>query len=384
MSEGAEQAVARAAELIRAGRHSEAFEAYAECLGRELCAEDRGRLLGERAWLLRSLGRLDEALQDYDTLAATAPSNAAWAAARAETLLMAGQPEPALRAAIVALGLDPKEGRAARVIARSHEALGIGIDDSNRVGGVIFPPPAAASSSINPVIERLESDAASFPTSVHPLVGRVLGAVTQCVRPAMAIEVGSYIGYSSLCIAQAMEIGGAGHLHAFDLFNEIASYVSPVIGPCADSLAAARAHAHHAGLGDRITFHRGDSSAMIREVFAGKRGVVDLAFIDGDHTVRGAFKDWDAIDPLLSDGAVALLHDSTPSGTNGWQGPRALLDEILERGQGAYQWVNLPTPDGFGMAIVQKTTGTFRNWRPSISSLAAQWLHYRIEEIKRR
>lgn len=362
-------AIARALALASSGDVAAALDALASALADPSA---RSLALGHRAWILRSLGRYEEALRDYDALLADDPSNLPAAAFAAETRLLAGEIDAALAQAIALLQRDPANSLAAEVVARAQRALGVAPSSPQP------PAPLGAARSPNPVIELLESQSASFPTSVQPAVGRIIYWLVRSLQPALAIETGTFIGYSALCIAQAMEENGAGHLHAFDLFTDRPGAVSPVIGPCDDSLAAARAHLERAGLAARVTFHKGDSSESIRAELGRSGARVDFAFIDGDHTVRGCFKDWGAVDALMAEGGVALLHDSTPGEKNGWLGPRLLLEELQSRWAGSYSWINLPTRDGYGLALVQKRAAAPAAWRPSVGALAFQWLSYRL------
>jgi hypothetical protein len=102
-----------------------------------------------------------------------------------------------------------------------------------------------------------------------------------------------------------------------------------------------------------------------------------MAFIDGDHRVPGAFKDWSAVDRVLRPGGIILLHDTVPNKC-GWLGPRFLLEQLSLRPD-HYQGVNLPTPEGFGLAIIQNiSTGDHRAGIPTMRSLLANKLYEKI------
>ena len=99
----------------------------------------------------------------------------------------------------------------------------------------------------------------------------------------------------------------------------------------------------------------------------------DFAFIDGDHTIQGCLADWRAVDELLADGGIVLLHDTMPE-VCGWAGPRHLLEHLRAHEGANYQWVNLPSPEGFGMALVQKLRpGAANAWTPGLAELVGEW-----------
>jgi hypothetical protein len=82
------------------------------------------------------------------------------------------------------------------------------------------------------------------------------------------------------------------------------------------------------------------------------------------------------VDALMREGGIVLLHDTNPEGC-GWLGPRALLESLGREADAAYHWLNLPTPEGFGLALVQKRSKSMTRWRANISDLVADWFHRR-------
>jgi hypothetical protein len=113
-----------AIDTIRAGRFEEGLARLTE-LAAATDGATRLEALGHRAWLLRSLGRLEEALRDYDALCAENPADLHAAATRAETMLLASQPHPALEAAAAILARDPAHDGAAAVLVRCRRELGL-------------------------------------------------------------------------------------------------------------------------------------------------------------------------------------------------------------------------------------------------------------------
>lgn len=94
------------------------------------------------------------------------------------------------------------------------------------------------------------------------LQGRLLKMLVQMVRPRNVLEVGTFSGYSALCMAEGLEPGG--RIYTFEINDEQEDFTRPWIegSPWAD----------------RVQFIIGDA---ITE--APRLGITfDMAFIDGD------------------------------------------------------------------------------------------------------
>ena len=92
--------------------------------------------------------------------------------------------------------------------------------------------------------------------------GRLLRILVRMIRPQTVLEVGTFSGYSALCLAEGLPEGG--HLWTFEVDDELEDFTRPWI----DGSEWA----------DRITFTIGDAV-----VEAPQLGVAfDMAFIDGD------------------------------------------------------------------------------------------------------
>ena len=93
--------------------------------------------------------------------------------------------------------------------------------------------------------------------------GRLLKMLTRMVRPKLAVELGTFSGYSALCIAEGLAEGAL--LHTFEIYDEQEDFTRPWLE---DSAYA-----------DRIRFHIGDALRMIPEMGLTD---IDMAFIDAD------------------------------------------------------------------------------------------------------
>lgn len=203
------------------------------------------------------------------------------------------------------------------------------------------------------------ADSASFPGSISPQAGMLLHALTLNQRPRVAVEVGSFLGASSAWIASALEPGAT--LHAVDRFALSRRFAARRQDVPRDIEAAFRARVDRAALTDRVRVHVGDSprllAAMRTELL--NAGGVDLAFIDGDHTIPGVVRDFWAIEPALAPGAIVVFHDTEPG--SGHEGPRFVIDALRRGALGVasrFEITELPiAPLDFGVAIARRLDG---------------------------
>lgn len=94
------------------------------------------------------------------------------------------------------------------------------------------------------------------------LQGRLLRMLVRMIRPRYILEVGTFSGYSAICMAEGIEPGG--RLYTFEINDEQEDFTRPWI--------------EGSPVADRIEFIIGDAIVQ-----APKLGVTfDMAFIDGD------------------------------------------------------------------------------------------------------
>lgn len=74
-------------------------------------------------------------------------------------------------------------------------------------------------------------------------------------------------------------------------------------------------------------------------------GQFDVAFIDGDHSAEGVWRDFDLWSPLVRPGGVVAFHDTIPNGTNHEPGVVKLCAELKWK----YPSVEFFDPDGVGI-----------------------------------
>ena len=114
--------------------------------------------------------------------------------------------------------------------------------------------------------------------------------LSQLIAPRRAIEVGTFTGYSSICLARGLAPGGS--LLCCDVN--------------ADWTALAREYWQKAGLAGRIELRLGPAADTLRSLPA--EASVDLAFIDADKTGYAGY--WDEIVPRTRSGGIILVDNT--------------------------------------------------------------------------
>ena len=137
------------------------------------------------------------------------------------------------------------------------------------------------------VLERLAEETRAKTTApqmmVGPLEGRFLAFLIRALRAKRVLEVGTFTGYSSICMASALPDGG--RIVTLDVNEE--------------STEIARRYATEAGVVDRIDYRVGPASETLAEL----EGPFDLIFIDADKP--GYIGYYEAALPMLApDGLI--------------------------------------------------------------------------------
>ncbi|MEZ4772607.1 MAG: O-methyltransferase [Bacteroidia bacterium] len=122
--------------------------------------------------------------------------------------------------------------------------------------------------------------------------GRVLSFLSKMIRPRQILEIGTFTGYSAICLAEGLAPGGK--LFTIDLNAEL----EPVI----------RKGLKQAGVEDQVMLHFGAALDIIPQL----EGPFDLVFIDADKSnYRNYFE---MVLPRLSEGGMILADNVLWSG----------------------------------------------------------------------
>lgn len=120
------------------------------------------------------------------------------------------------------------------------------------------------------------------------LQGRLLKMLVGMIRPKTILEIGTYSGYSALCMAEGMPEDG--EQHTIEINDEQEDFTRPWL--------------EQSDYADRIHLHIGDAMQIIPQM--GLR--FDLAFIDADKRHYADY--YNLVLPLLNDGGY-IIADNT-------------------------------------------------------------------------
>ena len=137
--------------------------------------------------------------------------------------------------------------------------------------------------------------------------GRLLKMLVEMIRPQNILEIGTYSGYSALCMAEGLTEGGM--VHTIEIFDELEDFTRPWI--------------ENSPWADRVKFYIGDAMEVVPQL-----GIkFDMAFIDGNkreyvnyynmvmqHMNKGGFI---LADNTLWDGHVLEQHPVNDAQTQG-------------------------------------------------------------------
>ena len=120
------------------------------------------------------------------------------------------------------------------------------------------------------------------------LQGRLLKMLVEMIRPQRILEVGTFSGYSAICMAEGL--GKGGKVYTFEINDEMEDFTRQWI--------------EGSPVADRIDFRIGDAN-----VEAPRLGIMfDMAFVDGDkRTYRETF---DTLLPIIRQGGY-IIADNT-------------------------------------------------------------------------
>jgi caffeoyl-CoA O-methyltransferase len=126
---------------------------------------------------------------------------------------------------------------------------------------------------------------------IGPVVGSFLAFLVRLKQPRRVLEIGTFTGWSSIAMAQALPEGAT--LVSLDVNEE--------------TTAVARRFAAEAGVADRIDYRIGPALDLLPEV----EGPLDIAFIDAWKSDYPAY--FEAVLPKLAEDGV-IVCDNTLSG----------------------------------------------------------------------
>lgn len=151
-----------------------------------------------------------------------------------------------------------------------------------------------------PLLAELRAETAKLPMAgmqISPEQGQFMALLAELIGARRAIEVGTFTGYSALCVAAALPADGK--LIACDISEEFTS--------------VARRYWARSGIADRIELRLAPALDTLKSLLAGGgAGSFDFAFIDADKTQYDAY--YEAILKLLRPGGLITIDNVLWSG----------------------------------------------------------------------
>ena len=141
----------------------------------------------------------------------------------------------------------------------------------------------------SPLLQRINRETYLKETAPHMLSGhyqgRLLALLSKLVAPTKILEVGTFTGYATLCLAEGLAKGG--EIHTIDNNVELEDRV--------------RGYFAQSDFNTGIHYHLGDATTIIPTI----PGPLDLVFIDADKKNNSAYYEL-AVEKCRSGGLILI------------------------------------------------------------------------------
>ena len=124
------------------------------------------------------------------------------------------------------------------------------------------------------------------------LQGRLLAMISQIVRPKIILEIGTYTGYATICLAEGL--ADNGRIHTIDINEEL--------------IEIQKKYFRKVGYENQIVQHTGNALHIIPQINA----KFDLVFIDADKTNYSQY--FDQVVEKMNKGGIILSDNVLWSG----------------------------------------------------------------------
>lgn len=139
------------------------------------------------------------------------------------------------------------------------------------------------------LLQKIQRETLSAHAHAHmlssPLQGKLLAFVSSLIQPKYILEIGTFTGYSALCLAQGLVEDGLLH----------------TLEQRADDAQTAQNYFKQSAFGAKIQLHIGDAASIIPQL----PYTWDLVFIDADKT--GYEKYYELVLPRLSERGLIIV-----------------------------------------------------------------------------
>lgn len=141
----------------------------------------------------------------------------------------------------------------------------------------------------NALLKKINRETFLRETMPHMLSGhyqgRVLAMLSKLVQPKLALEIGTFTGYATVCLAEGLTEGGV--IHTIDINEEQQDRV--------------QSYFDESDFASQIKYHIGDAADVIQTI----EGQFDLIFIDADKK-RNLYYFQELIDRVRTGGLILL------------------------------------------------------------------------------
>jgi predicted O-methyltransferase YrrM len=206
--------------------------------------------------------------------------------------------------------------------------------------------------------------------SQKPLDAHTLYCIVCQKQPAVVLEIGTFVGFSTAIMAYAIKHNGRGMIHCIDPNMKHLSVDTPILH--------AKRMFETLKLDAYVQIHQGFFSDPREPAELGIPVLgrdldeilppVDLAFIDGDHATTAVLQDFMLLLPCLSDNATVVFHDIKTWPTVR-QGLLTIFRDDLWKRQMRYFEFTPSGTDGLAMIEVRKKPWANRRVKQCLDSV---------------
>lgn len=145
-----------------------------------------------------------------------------------------------------------------------------------------------SNSELNGALEWLEKETSLRTNHARmlsgPVVGQLLTTFVEMLSPSNILEIGTFTGYSAICLALGLKPGG--HMDALEINDKHENLILEAFS--------------RAGVSNRITMHFGDA----KEILPTLNTTYDLVYIDGNKREYCAY--YDLVFPSVREGGYII------------------------------------------------------------------------------
>lgn len=156
----------------------------------------------------------------------------------------------------------------------------------------------------DPVLAELDRETyakVAFPNMLSGhYQGKLLELISKMIQPEYILEIGTFTGYSAICLARGLKANGK--LHSIESNDEIIAFTKKFI--------------LKAGLEDKIVLHIGDALQVLPQINV----LFDLIFIDADKSQYTQY--YELTFSKLKTGGIILIDNALWSGKVMKQSPK--------------------------------------------------------------